>query len=238
MIKNSKDSASENEDNNKRTQNNRNKKFFSDFFTELNRFLQKIKSLEDLGFKLPDKFFNNIILKNSDKSNVENNLETEINNVEKELVKWRAKLNKINKQSVDGYELNSLFGKNFIYLNEKNFKHYLLYFMTREEFDKLENHLILNENMTSSNKVDNLIQLNESMNNYSIQPVKNKIEYYEYTWGDNVYDVMLQILKPISCNNKEFSNLESQIFFRRNQILLCTKHTKPIELESILVIFG
>jgi hypothetical protein len=218
-------------------ENNKNRSAFKEFFKNLNKLLDLIKELENLGKNIPDEIRQNIILSESDKENKIKNLKENIKKVEKMFESWNKKLLEFNNKSEDGYELHSLYGKNIFYLDSTNLRHYLSYFMTHREIEKnsIEESSHLYDYDSSEQKVDKLIQNHKDLkNNHSNYCNKNPIiNIYEYEEWENEYEIVLRLLKPIlECENEDTLNIESHIFFRRNQILLCSNNTTKDEIES------
>lgn len=209
-----------------------NRKNFTEFFQTLKICLKKLIELRQKGYEWNQQM--DSIKIGLDYKSEKNNLEEKIKEIDNDSNKWNKKLFQIKKISTQKFELNSLFGLNFIRLNEKNYLHYLSFFMDSEKLDQASE-LNITENSNSKNKVHELLRLGDfeqSFDKVDKNINKKQIMYFTCKEKTNKYEIILKILqeKKLNCQEREYG--KSNIFFKKNQILFCSKYTSLLELQS------
>ena len=220
--------------NNALTKVNTNRRNFSDFFETLNEYIDRMEKLRRLGYSLEQSFFDKINLKSKQIRRSIEDLKDKVKSVEKKMKKWENKLKSVDQASHEHFELNSLFGLNFYYLNGENLRHYLSYF-TREA-DLVRSSLTLPCQANSIEKVDKLL---DQTSRFHPQPVPARansrsalVSFYRFKDTDNLFDLILRVFEPPNPNHKQFSMSESFLYFKRNQLLICSEFTSSLEVES------
>ena len=148
---------------------------------------------------------------------------------------WTKRLKKVDKNSSCYFELNSLFGKNYLRLHAENYQHYLKYFVAAGE-QNLASKVDLDWS-SSLYKVETLLNVEKVFRQkpYKGELKRCEVKYFCYESSENPFELVLQFLaakEPVGDSD----------FLRRslvaNQILLCTRCSASEELQSKPVFVG
>ena len=210
------------------------RKAFINVFTIISSILNKLQVLEKRGFECSNEFKNKISLnRNMDKmtKNLES-LQSEIRNRE---ALWDKSLNKLDKLSSSRFEINSLFGKNFLKITNKNYLHFLKYLLGSSVKDErnFEEHKMDSLWKSSVDKVENLMGFEKlfkkrRVNRHENEYISNHLYLVEYQEPENVFKVLLNILCPANLRESD----DSFNYLCPNQVFISTKNSTFEELTS------
>lgn len=147
--------------------------------------------------------------------------------------RWTKRLRDVDKNSSCFFELNSLFGQNYLRIEADNCQHYLRYLFGAREVDVSEHaHL---DWSSSLKKIESLTGLKKifdqklSGRESKLTQMSPPVEFFRYKSSDNLFEL---VLRRLAQDDAKPGSLFSANFVIPNQILLSTRSLAFEELDS------